>query len=270
VEVFISELALHIGLGFIIGTFIGMTGIGGGVLVQPALIHLIGIAPVPAVGTGLAFAFLVKAGGALSHIRLKTTCRRRAGLYLAGAVPALLLSSVAVNRLVRTLDPVRVNAAVKVGIGWVLVLTAGILAAEAFMARGKRDDSLVPDIHKGVFRVPRPAWGVVAGVLTGLLVGATSIAGGVLTLPALILLLGAHPKQAVGTSIIISLILAALGGGVYLAGGNLVPRTALMMFAGGLPGVVWGSRMTLKMSVGYLRGILIVVVAGCGLSFLLG
>ncbi len=266
----ISEIALHVGLGFIIGTSIGMTGIGGGVLVQPTLIHLLGIAPVPAVGTGLVFAFLAKAGGALSHIRLKTTCTRRAGLYLAGAVPGLLISSATVNRLVRTVDPQRVNEAVRVGIGWVLLLTAAILAAEAFMARGRRDDSLVPEVRNGVFRVPRPAWGVAAGVITGVLIGATSIAGGVLTLPALILLLGAHPKQAVGTSILISVVLAALGGVVYVLSGNIVFRTALLMFAGGLPGVVWGSRITLRIGVSYLRAILIATVVLCGLSFFTG
>jgi uncharacterized membrane protein YfcA len=266
----ISELALHVVLGFVIGTFIGMTGIGGGVLVQPALIHLLGVAPVSAVGTGLAFAFLVKAGGVLSHIRLKTTCMRRARLYLAGAVPGLLVSSVTINRQVRTLDSARVNEAVNIGIGSVLALAAVVLALEAYMARGRTDDSLVPPAPGGLFRSPRPVLGIVAGAVTGVLVGATSIAGGILTLPALILLLGAHPRQAVGTSILISLILAAVGGSVYFAAGNLVPRTALLMFAGGLPGVVLGSRITVRIGVSYLRVILVIMVTLCALSFFAG
>jgi uncharacterized membrane protein YfcA len=270
VEGLIPELALHVVLGFVIGTFIGMTGIGGGVLVQPALIHLLGIPPVSAVGTGLAFAFLVKAGGVLSHIRLKTTCNRRAGLYLGGAVPGLLISSITVNRLARSLDAVRVNRVVEVGIGWVLVLTAAILAVEALVARGKKDDSLVPAVGGEVFRVPRPGWGVVAGLVTGVLVGATSVSGGVLTLPALILLLGAHPKQAVGTSILISVVLAALGGSVYVISGNIVPRTALLMFLGGLPGVVLGSRISVRIGVSHLRVILVIMVTLCGLSFFVG
>jgi uncharacterized membrane protein YfcA len=265
-----SELVLHVVLGFVIGAFIGMTGIGGGVLVQPALIHLLGVAPVPAVGTGLAFAFLVKAGGVLSHIRLKTTCTRRAGLFLAGGVPGLLVSSVTINRLIRTLDSARVNEAVNVGIGSVIGLAAIVLALEAFMARGKADESLVPPATADRFQSRRPVLGIVAGAVTGALVGATSIAGGILTLPALILLLGAHPKQAVGTSILISLILAAIGGSVYFAGGNLLPRTALLMFVGGLPGVVFGSRITVRISVSYLRLILIIMVTLCSASFFTG
>lgn len=270
VGVLISELALHVVLGFVIGTFIGMTGIGGGVLVQPALIHILGVAPVSAVGTGLAFAFLVKAGGVLSHVRLKTTCTRRARLFLAGAVPGLLVSSVTINRLVRILDSARVNEAVNTGIGSVIALAAAVLALEAYMARGKTDDSLVPPAPGSLLQPPRPVLGVIAGAVTGTLVGATSIAGGILTLPALILLLGANPKQAVGTSILISLILAAIGGSVYLAAGNLVLRTALLMLIGGLPGVVLGSRMTVRIGVMYLRVILVIMVTLCGLSFFAG
>jgi uncharacterized membrane protein YfcA len=266
-ELPLSELALHIALGFVIGAFIGMTGIGGGVLVEPALIHLLGIAPVSAVGTGLAFSCLVKTGGALSHIRLRTICGRRARLFLMGAVPGLLLSSAVVNHLVRAYDPSKVNEAVRTGIGSVLILSATILALEALLARGK-SGQLAASVRLSQRSVlPRRSLGVAAGVVTGSVIGATSIGGGVLTLPALILLLGAHPRQAVGTSIVISVTLAALGASVYILNGNFIPSTVLLMFGGGLPGVLWGSRFAVRIPIVYLRVILIGMVTLCGLSF---
>lgn len=51
-------------IGFSIGTAIGLTGIGA-ILTMPCLIYILGIPPIPAVGTGLLFALLTKIRGIL-------------------------------------------------------------------------------------------------------------------------------------------------------------------------------------------------------------
>ncbi|MFY7871918.1 MAG: TSUP family transporter, partial [Limnohabitans sp.] len=52
--------------GFVVGTIVGLTGVGGGSLMTPLLIVFFGVKPYMAVGTDLLFAALTKMGGTLS------------------------------------------------------------------------------------------------------------------------------------------------------------------------------------------------------------
>ncbi|MGH8667848.1 MAG: TSUP family transporter, partial [Burkholderiales bacterium] len=55
-----------VALGLAVGTLVGMTGVGAGSLVTPAL-ALSGVPPALAVGTDLAYAAASKSVGALTH-----------------------------------------------------------------------------------------------------------------------------------------------------------------------------------------------------------
>jgi uncharacterized membrane protein YfcA len=59
---------LHPLSGFLVGTMVGLTGVGGGSLMAPIMILLLGVAPTTAVGTDLWFAALTKmVGGGVHH-----------------------------------------------------------------------------------------------------------------------------------------------------------------------------------------------------------
>ncbi|MCC7099681.1 MAG: TSUP family transporter, partial [Rubrivivax sp.] len=61
---------IHVVAGLGVGFVVGMTGVGGGALMTPILVLLLGVAPTVAIGTDLWFAALTKlAGGALHHSR---------------------------------------------------------------------------------------------------------------------------------------------------------------------------------------------------------
>src|SRR3954469_12555700 len=60
---------LHGIAGLLVGLIVGMTGVGGGSLMAPALILLFGVAPTTAVGTDLWFAAITKAVGGTIHHR---------------------------------------------------------------------------------------------------------------------------------------------------------------------------------------------------------
>ncbi len=53
-------------LGLVVGLLVGMTGVGAGSLVTPALV-LSGVPPAVAVGTDLAYAALAKTASAATH-----------------------------------------------------------------------------------------------------------------------------------------------------------------------------------------------------------
>ncbi len=62
------ELSL---IGLLVGTLVGLTGVGGGVLMTPILIIVMGIPPSTAIGTDLFYAAITKIVGAVQHWNLK-------------------------------------------------------------------------------------------------------------------------------------------------------------------------------------------------------
>src|SRR5437868_15393574 len=78
--------------GFGVGLLVGLTGVGGGSLMTPALILLFGIHPATAVGTDLLYAAITKTGGALVHGRNKSVDWRLTARLTAGSVPAAIVT----------------------------------------------------------------------------------------------------------------------------------------------------------------------------------
>src|SRR5438552_16104203 len=76
------EIAIKILIGFVVGTLIGMSGLGGGVLLLPILIFVLKVPPIIAVGSDAAFNFVTKIGSSCVHLS-KGTVRRKVVLALA-------------------------------------------------------------------------------------------------------------------------------------------------------------------------------------------
>ncbi len=55
--------------GLVVGTMVGMTGVGGGAMMTPILVLIFGVPPALAVGTDLWFAALTKTVGGFMHNR---------------------------------------------------------------------------------------------------------------------------------------------------------------------------------------------------------
>src|SRR5690348_17735192 len=80
-------IATKILVGFVVGILIGMTGVGGGVLLLPILIFGLRVPAIMAVGSDALFNFFTKIPASLMHLK-KGTVRRKVVLALAtGSVP---------------------------------------------------------------------------------------------------------------------------------------------------------------------------------------
>src|SRR6201997_1567673 len=80
-------LALKIIVGFFVGILIGLSGVGGGVLLLPVLIFGLRVPPILAVGSDALFNFFTKIPASLMHLK-KGTVRRKVVIALAlGSVP---------------------------------------------------------------------------------------------------------------------------------------------------------------------------------------
>src|SRR2546427_10915291 len=114
-----SAITLNILIGFLVGTLIGLTGLGGGVLLLPILIFVLRVPAIMAVGSDALFNFFTKIPASIVHLR-KGTVRRKVVLALAvGSVPGSG-AGVAYLTYLRHINGSGVNDFIKFAIGLLL------------------------------------------------------------------------------------------------------------------------------------------------------
>src|SRR6202045_5405076 len=119
-------LAAKILIGFIVGTLIGMTGVGGGVLLLPILIFGLRVPAIVAVGSDALFNFFTKIPAGLLHLK-KDTVRRKVVIALAvGSVPGSI-AGVALLTHIRSLYGNGVNNFIKTAVGVLLIVVPTLM-----------------------------------------------------------------------------------------------------------------------------------------------
>lgn len=264
-DISVLDVVLRLFLGGVIGFCIGLSGIGGGVLVLPSLTLILGLPASAAVGTANLYAFLTKANASYHHVRLKTIDYSTTLLFLAGAIPADIIVSAGINRYVAHVqDNPAAWSAFQEGLRIFIVGTvlACVVLLVINLFRRKPAAGSSSCMERFTAKVPggRETLAVLLGVVVGGLIGSTSIGGGVLIVPMLILVFGLSPSRTVGTSIGIAVVLTLLSAIVYGTSGQLDVVTALIMAVGSLLGVPAGSKLSVKLPARLLQGIVIAII----------
>ncbi|MDX6663210.1 MAG: uncharacterized protein QOG09_1312 [Solirubrobacterales bacterium] len=246
------------GLG--IGLLVGMTGMGGGSLMTPALILIFGIKPVTAIGTDIFYSAVTKTAGAWRHLRLGTVNLSLAAWMALGSVPAAVLGVWVIDILKRSYGD-DLDAVVQGVLGATLVVVGvATLIRALFLTRliQERDSFAIERRHKIA------AIGI--GVTTGFVIGITSAGSG--TLIAIMLIAGFRlaPRKVVGTDIFHAAILLWAAGLAHWVGGNVDFSLAANILVGSVPGILIGSQLSTKAPLGFLRGALGVVLLLSGVA----
>jgi len=248
----LTRLLLGLGIGFTIG----MTGIGAGVLVMPSLIYIVGLSPVNAIGTGLLYAMLSRTYGVCEHMRLRTV-RKRTALYIAiGGVPAIIVTGLIVTHLAKTVS--NIDSIMKIVISVVMLMTWTLMLIS--LIKTYRDGPKKYYVPLESFPLRRKLYGVAAGAGVGVLVGATSMGGGVLLIPILATVFQLSPNNTVGTSMLVAIVMSTIGSFMYFLRGSMDIVVAVTMVLGSIPGVALGCRLSVKVPHRTLRLILFAVV----------
>jgi len=245
--------------GLFVGFVVGLTGVGGGSLMTPILLHF-GITPASAVGTDLLYAALTKSGGVHVHHR-KGNIDWRITLFLAiGSVPAALLTLWILHS--SGLDTATVNKMIKKSLGWAMLFTAlAILFKQKIMEYSHRNDVWVTRMT--------PKQQDIATIITGLVLGAvvtlTSIGAGALGTVVLFLLYPLLPTvRLVGTEIAHAVPLTLVAGMGHASFGNVDWTLLLNLLAGSLPGIYIGSHLANRAADRYLRPALAIMMMYAG------
>jgi uncharacterized protein len=239
-------IAVKIGVGFIVGVLIGLSGVGGGVLLLPVLIFGLRVPPLVAVGSDALFNFFTKIPASLLHIS-RGTVRKNIVIALAvGSVPG---SIAGVNLLmyIRHIYGDGVNNFIKTAVGVLLIVIPTLLL---FQRRIEERIATRPPTLRGF------AGMALIGLVAGFLVGMTSVGSGSIIMMLLLLFYSFPPKVNVGNDIVHAVILTGVTSLLHFRLGNVDPHLVLSLLIGSIPGGLIGSHLATRVPMLWLRRIL--------------
>jgi len=239
-------LTAKILVGFVVGVLIGMSGVGGGVLLLPVLIFGLRVPAIIAVGSDAMFNFFTKIPAGLLHLK-RGTVRRRVVLALAaGSVPGSI-GGVKLLMHIRHLYGDGVNSFIKSAVGVLLIVIPTLMLFQRRIE--ERVEHRAPTL-KGF------AGMAIIGLVAGFLVGMTSVGSGSIIMMLLLLFYSFPPKQNVGTDIVHAVVLTGVTSFLHFRLGNVDPGLVLSLLIGSIPGGLLGSHLATRMPMIWLRRIL--------------
>src|SRR3954451_23617285 len=233
--------------GFLIGSLVGMTGMGGGSLLTPILVIFFGFKPTLAVGTDILHGAIFKSFGAVRHRRLGTVHARLTLWMLLGSGPLSLLGVAVANWLkhryggtAQTYEGYAVGAAlIAGGLGFFAkgMIHRGIQASDAPFLLSRRDKVVA----------------VAIGAVFGFVVGLTSVGSGTFFGLVMVLVYPLTLPKIVGTYIFHAAALLWVAGVGHLVAGNVDTHAMFWLLLGSIPGVLLTSQLTLRLPDRALR-----------------
>jgi uncharacterized membrane protein YfcA len=252
--------------GLVVGFTVGMTGVGGGSLMTPILLHF-GIMPINAVGTDLLYAAVTKSNGVFVHQRKGNVDWGITVRLAAGSIPAAILTLIAIRFFQDSSRTQATNAFIAYALGFALLPTAlAILLKQPLLDWGHRNDV----IFTRMSLKQRHAATYLIGIGLGIVVSITSIGAGALGTMALFLVYPLLPtSKLVGTEIAHAVPLTLIAGLGHASAGNVDFALLANLLVGSLPGIWIGSHTAGAVSDKILRPALAAMLLYAGIKLLL-
>ena len=248
--------------GLLIGLLVGVTGMGGGSLMTPILILLFGFKPTLAVGTDILHGAVFKSFGAVQHRRLGTVHARMTFWMFLGSGPMSLAGVQTAEWLQDRYGDGVESTSAKV-IGAALVLGGLGFFAKTFVQRGVQPDD-APFLLRNRDRGLAFALGAVGGYIVGL----TSVGSGTFFALVMLLVFPLTAVKIVGTDIFHAAALLWVAGVAHLLHGNVDLGAMSWLLLGSIPGILVGSRITVRLPERSLRVALATVLLASGVRLI--
>jgi uncharacterized membrane protein YfcA len=246
--------AIGLLVGFCAGVLSGMFGVGGGIVMTPAIQLLLAAPPIVALATPLPIIFPTALMGSLTYRRAGQVDDHAVAWIIGPGIVGAVLGA-AMTRVIDT--------------HLLLVVTAALMAYQAVsMLRGATRGG-----SQGGQDAPRaatPLFFAGIGFLAGAVSGLLGIGGGLIMVPLLAGWLGMPLKTALGTSLLAMVAFVIPGTLVHSWLGHIDWAIFLVVTAGSVPGAFVGARIALRTKDQTLRIVvgtfLLVVAVGYGAS----
>jgi uncharacterized membrane protein YfcA len=181
-----------VGIGLVAGLLSGLFGVGGGTVIVPLLVLVLGFDQRLAAGTSLAAIVPTAAVGVISYALHDSVAWIPALLLAAGAVAGAQIGTWLLPRLPITF------------LRWAFVGFLLLVIVSLFIVVPSREAVLELTVLSGLGLV-------VLGVITGITAGLIGVGGGIIVVPALMMLFGTSDLVAKGTSLLMMIPTAVSG-----------------------------------------------------------
>src|SRR5256714_3782794 len=248
--------------GLLIGVFVGLTGMGGGSLMTPILVIVLGFKPTYAVGTDILHGAVFKSFGAVRHRRLGNVHAHLTLWMFLGSGPMSLLGVATAGWLADAYGD-GVQSALSYAIGAALILGAIVVVLKTFVKRGVQPSEAAFIMqHKDRVRA------VILGAVFGYIVGLTSVGSGTFFGLVMVMIYPLTIARIVGTDIFHAAALLWVAGIGHLVQGNVDLHATAWLLLGSIPGIWISSRFTVHLPQDALRLGLAGVLALSGIKLL--
>jgi uncharacterized membrane protein YfcA len=254
-------------VGWVVGLVVGMTGMGGGLIMTPLMILFFGVAPSVAVGTDLIYSSITKIFGTWQHWRQKTIDLSIVKALAKGSVPGALLGVgiLDVLRHVLKLNVFQHVVTQILGITYIAI-TVWMIWNSIANRRAKNTQLETASTAADAVKLRRRT--TLLGWAAGTLVGMTSVGSGSLFMAFLLVMYPLPAKVLVGTDILQAVMVTGVAGLAHLASGNVNIPLALNLLVGSIPGILMGSRLGFKIPDVAVRICLLGLLMATGLQML--
>jgi len=260
-------------ISILAGLLGSLVGVGGGIIVVPALTLLMGVDIHHAIAASIISVIATSSGAASSYVRERITNIRLAMVLeiataagaLCGAVLAAFMSG-----------------------QWLYLLFGIVLCYTAWSMFRKKTETpheLPPDAladrlrlhgsyfdkalgHEVSYRISRTKLGLAVSYLAGILSGLLGIGGGVLKVPVMNLSMGVPIKVCTATSNFMIGVTAATGAAVYFMRGEVQPFVAAPVAIGVLFGAKLGASLLSRLKSQSIRMAFVIVLTVSALQML--
>ena len=234
-------------LGAVAGIMSGLFGVGGGTVLVPGLVLLLGVAQHHAHATSLAAIILTAPAAAIGFALDDAVSWPAATVLACGAVAGAYAGAAIMHRL----SPTKLRVAFAV----LILLAAARLLISVDLKAGDVLPAIDPALLGGLLLL-----GLAAGVLSSVM----GVGGGVIMVPAMVLLFGFGQHVAEGTSLLVILPTAITGAWRHTRNGYTDWRLGLLLGLGGVVGGLLGAQIALSLSAQWLQRLfaLLLVVTG--------
>jgi uncharacterized protein len=216
-------------VGLVAGFLSGLFGVGGGILIVPALVLVIGFDQRLAHGTSLA-AVLPIAVASLTSYAIEGSVDVTVGVLLTiGAVAGAVIGTHVLHRLP--------HDALALGFSLLLVATAARLLIDHSEASGR-----------GVLSVLGAVALVLIGLAAGILAGLLGVGGGIVLVPAMVIGFGLTAAVAKGTSLLVIVPTAIMGTWRNRKNRNADLRVAMILGFAGVVSAFVAAQISVGMS----------------------
>lgn len=241
-----------IAIGLATGILSGLLGVGGGFIMVPAMVYLLGMSQHQAHGTSLAAMIFIVLLSAISYsvngyMNWAVAIELAIGGVLGAMVGARICNRIGAKHLRRYF-------------GMLLIMVAAKMiwdVASSTSGGGSVNGDIKPHELHGIV-----VFGI--GTLTGILSGLMGVGGGIIMVPAMVYLMGFSQKMAQGVSLAVIIPVSISGALIHAKQGNVRSDVGYWLVIGGVLGGLVGAQLAQILPNSALKAVfgLLMVVLG--------